>query len=170
MKSPVIRLLATLVIAGGFFSLPVRAADDTQPESAGPGIEESTELAAVAGHFGRGLAKELGLTAEQRKAAKEVMRMHQPVLRPLMEQSRAEREALRALIVAPTLDETALAAQADKIAATHKQIVIASAHLRADLRKVLTADQLAKVDEMRAGAGHRAKHGRAKFQEWLLKP
>ena len=163
MKRSLALLSAAAAFAAGLVFTPARAADDAA-------VPEADELAGVPGRHGRALARELDLTADQRQALKEVMRKHQPALRPLREQAHAEREALRALIVAPALDETALAAQADRIAATHKQIVIASAHLRADLREVLTAEQLAKVEDLRAHAVKRAKHGGAKFREWLLEP
>jgi Spy/CpxP family protein refolding chaperone len=156
---------AALVAAVAFSFAP--AAD--QPEMPATAAAED-EIAGLPGGIGRGVARQLDLTAEQRHALKGVMRMHQPVLRPLMEQARTERAALQALIAAPTLDEIALAAQADRIAATHKQVVIASAHLRADLRKILNADQIAKLAAWRTHAKERAGHGRARFREWLLKP
>lgn len=158
MKRSFARFLAMAALAAGFVLPPIGVADGSNSDPV-PG-----------GRLGRGLARELELTNEQRQELKAIMQMHQPVLRPLLDQAQAERAALRDLIAVTPLDETALATEADRIAATHKEIVIASARLRADLRTILTPDQLAKLEGWRAHAKARDAHGRARLREWLLEP
>jgi Spy/CpxP family protein refolding chaperone len=163
MKRSLALLSATAVFAAGLTLSPAYAADEAAAQA-------PDEVAGRPGHFGRAFVRELDLTVDQRVALKGVLRMHRPLLRPLREQAQAEREALRALVVAPSLDENALAAQADRIAATHKQIVIASAHMRADLRKILSAEQLAKLETMREHGRARMQNGRARFRERFIEP
>lgn len=113
------------------------------------------------------MAQALDLTDNQRHALKDVVRMHQPVLQPLLQQARQERQSLRSLIIADQLDETALATQASRIGDTRKQIVIASAHLRADLRKILTPEQITRIEAWRQGGQKRGGGARLKFLEIL---
>lgn len=155
MKNTLLPILAVAAVTVFFCPSASRAADDPAPEH--PRMQARADR----------IAKALELTDDQRHALKDVVRMHQPVLQPLMQEARKERQSLRSLSAADTLDDAALAAQADRIAATQKQIVIASAHLRADLRKVLTPEQLKKIQRWRARADQRVQGGQLKFLEML---
>jgi Spy/CpxP family protein refolding chaperone len=145
MKKTLISILAVAAAATVAIPFLSSAADEPAPEH--------PRMRQFAGH----IAQALDLT----------VRMHQPVLHPLMQQARNERQSLRALITAEPLDEGALAAQAGRIAETQKQIVIASAHLRADLRKILTPEQLTRIEAWRDRAEERAGGARLKFLEKL---
>jgi Spy/CpxP family protein refolding chaperone len=155
MKKTLISILAVATAAAVFVPAISSAAD-------GPGRDHPRMR-----QFARRIAQALDLTEDQRQALKDVVRMHQPVLQPLRQQARNERQSLRALITADQLDETALATQAGRIADTQKQIVIASAHLRVDLRKILTPDQLGRIEAWRGRAENRFEGSRLKFLEIL---
>jgi Spy/CpxP family protein refolding chaperone len=155
MKKTLISILAVAAAATVAIPFLSSAADEPAPEH--------PRMRQFAGH----IAQALDLTEDQRHALKDIVRMHQPVLHPLMQQARNERQSLRALITAEPLDEGALAAQAGRIAETQKQIVIASAHLRADLRKILTPEQLTRIEAWRDRAEERAGGARLKFLEKL---
>jgi protein CpxP len=59
-----------------------------------------------------------------------------------------ERRALRDTIHAETIDETAIRAQAAKVASLEADLAVQRAHVSHDIRAVLTPDQLEKLKEM----------------------
>jgi protein CpxP len=93
---------------------------------------------------------ELGLTDEQKAQAKEILRQHQPTIQPLVKQSVAERRALREVIRAEPVNETAIRAQSAKVAAIEADLAVARAHVVKDLRAVLTDEQIDKLKDMQA--------------------
>lgn len=147
MKKFLITLLAASAIGVGVY-----AATNTNANNrpAGPGAHHP-RMRAMAGIA----ANKLGLTDEQRTSIKQVVQMHRADLQPLLAQARTQRQELRTIVTAPTLDDAALSAQSEKIAATQKQILIETAHLRADVRKLLTPEQIAKADAWRQNAPSR---------------
>jgi Spy/CpxP family protein refolding chaperone len=91
---------------------------------------------------------DLGLTDDQKAKAKEILRQHQPTVQPLVRQSVAERRALRKVIRAEPIDETAIRAQSAKVASVEADLAVARAYVVKDLRAVLTDDQIAKLKDM----------------------
>jgi len=94
-------------------------------------------------HFKK-MATELGLSAEQNRAIKDIFKKNRPLAAPLMKQLMTERRALRALIQAETIDEAAIRTQAAKVAAVEADLAVQRAHGAQEIRKVLTPEQIQK--------------------------
>ena len=97
--------------------------------------------------FAQRLAQ-LGLTADQKAQVKTILRKYQPTAGPLIKQVVTERRALRDTIHAETIDETAIRAQAAKVASLESDLAVQRAHVSHDIRAVLTPEQLQKVKDM----------------------
>jgi Spy/CpxP family protein refolding chaperone len=163
-------ILLSLAAAAALGSLALALDSDTPGSSASPQGAPVDEARGRMERLIKFAVDRLDLTDTQVTALKEVIRLHQPELQPLMERSRVEREELRAIVAADQLDEAALEAQAAKIAETTKALTIASAHLRADLRGVLTPEQVDKLMQARHHMAERRQHGREAFGQWLNEP
>jgi protein CpxP len=98
-------------------------------------------------HFAQKLAQ-LGVTADQKAEVKTILRKYQPTVGPLVKEVVTERRALRDTIHAATIDETAIRAQAAKVASLESDLAVQRAHVSHDIRAVLTPEQLQKVKEM----------------------
>jgi periplasmic protein CpxP/Spy len=94
------------------------------------------------------MAKELGLTAEQKQALNDTFIKNKPQTAPIMKQMVTERRALRTLIQAEIIDEAAIRAQSAKVAAIEADLAVQRAHSAQDFRKVLTSVQLQKFKAM----------------------
>ena len=127
---------------GGFFAFLARA-DTTNDVGF-----------AAKGRFARRLAQ-LGLTDQQKAQVKTILRGYQPTVGPLIKEVVTERRALRDTIRAETIDETAIRAQAAKVAALDSDLAVQRAHVAHDIRAVLTPDQLQKLKDMQIDADAR---------------
>jgi protein CpxP len=87
----------------------------------------------------------LGVTDEQKTQIKEILRQHQPTVQPLVQSAVTEHRALREVIRAEPVNETAIRAQSAKVAAVEADLAVARAHVVQDLRKVLTAEQIEQL-------------------------
>ncbi|MBE2213622.1 MAG: Spy/CpxP family protein refolding chaperone [Opitutaceae bacterium] len=152
-------ILLSLTTAATLGSL-VFAVDSTAPSTATPPAASSDGPRNRIERLMKFAAYKLELSETQVTALKEIFTLHQPELQPLLERARTEREELRSLVAAGTLDEAALEAQAAKIAETTKALTIASAHLRSDLRAVLTPEQVDTLMQARRHGAARRQHGR----------
>jgi Spy/CpxP family protein refolding chaperone len=90
----------------------------------------------------------LGVTDQQKAEVKTVLRKHQPTVQPLVKQLVTERRALRNTIRAETIDESAVRAEAAKVASLEADLAMQRAHLSHDIRAVLTPDQIQKLKDM----------------------
>lgn len=95
-------------------------------------------------HFKK-MASELGLSPEQKQAIKDLFKKNKPLAEPLMKQMFTERRALRTLIQADPIDETAIRAQSAKVAAIEADLAVQRAHGAQEFRKVLTPEQIQKL-------------------------
>src|ERR1019366_3892127 len=97
----------------------------------------------------------LNLTAEQTAAVKTILRNHQPTVEPLVNQVVTARRGLRDVIRATAIDETAIRAQAAKVAALETELAVQRAHLAHEIRGVLTPAQLNQLRESQVDADAR---------------
>ena len=97
--------------------------------------------------FARKLAQ-LGVSQDQRAQIKEILRQYQPTVEPMIRQVVTERRALRDTIRAETIDESAIRAQAVKLASLETDLAVQRAHVAHDIRVVLTPEQLQKLKDM----------------------
>jgi protein CpxP len=93
---------------------------------------------------------DLNLTDEQKATVKETFQKHQPAVKPLVDKLVTERRALQDLIHAEKLDESAIRAQAAKVAAVEADLAVERAKIAQELRPVLTAEQIQKLQEMKS--------------------
>jgi Spy/CpxP family protein refolding chaperone len=91
----------------------------------------------------------LGITDEQKAKVKEILRQHQPEMEPLIRKSVEERRAMRDLIQTGSATEAQIRAQAAKIAEVDADLWVARSRVAADLRGVLSAEQIEKFQQMR---------------------
>lgn len=162
-----IRILLPVVLIGSFaggaaFAKPVApakvVASTTLPE-----LKDAPRLRLVL----RQIIRELGLTSEQVKAAREVLKAHREDVSAAFDAVVAAREDLRAAIRATPTDETALAAAADEVGAAQRDLALATALLRADLRLILTAEQLAKLEKIETRVTDRIDKVREVLEQWV---
>ena len=123
-----------VLTVGGFFAFLAHA-------------DTTNDVGFAKGRFARKLAR-LGVTADQKAEVKTILHKYQPTVGPLIKQVVTERRALRDTIHAETIDETAIRAQAAKVASLESDLAVQRAHVSHDIRAVLTPDQLQKVKEM----------------------
>jgi len=119
-------IIAALTV-GGFFTFLAHA--------------DTKETVPAKGRFKKQLAQ-LGVTDEQRAQVKAILRKYQPTAGPLIQGAVTERRALRDAIRAETIDETAIRAQAAKVASMEADLAVQRAHVVHDIRAVLTPEQL----------------------------
>jgi Spy/CpxP family protein refolding chaperone len=132
-------LVAALTV-GGFFAFLAHA--------------DTNEVGIDSGRFGRRLAQ-LGLTDQQKVQVKTILRSYQPTLGPLVKEVVTERRALRDTIRAQTIDETAIRAEAAKVASLEADLAVQRAHVADDIRAVLTPEQIQKLKNMQIDADAR---------------
>ncbi|MGO9243625.1 MAG: Spy/CpxP family protein refolding chaperone [Verrucomicrobiia bacterium] len=132
-------LVAALTV-GGFFAFLAHA--------------DTNEIATVNGRFGRRLAQ-LGLSDQQKAQVKSILRSYQPTVGPLVKEVVTERRALRDTIRAQTIDETAIRAEAAKVASLETDLAVQRAHVAHDIRAVLTPEQIHKLKNMQMDADAR---------------
>lgn len=153
-KQIVLSLAAALSLGATAF-----AADPACPlggPGGGPGGLSPTERIE---RMMRRASHRLNLSDAQQTALKEILARHQSELSPLMDRARTERQALRAIVSAETLDEAALEKQAAKIAEITRELTIARAHLRADMKSVLSPEQIDTLMQARRQRGGRGARG-----------
>ncbi len=126
-------IVAALTV-GGFFAFLAHA-------------DTTNEVGAANGRFGRRLAQ-LGLTDQQRVQVKAILRGYQPTVGPLVKEVVTERRALRDTIRAQTIDETAIRAEAAKVASLEADLAVQRAHVAHDIRAVLAPEQIQKLKNM----------------------
>jgi protein CpxP len=110
-----------------------------------------------------GMGKNLGLTDAQKGQAKAIFQSNRESVKPIMENLRAERKNLHALMFADTVDEAAIRAETAKIAAIQADLNVDRAKAMSQFRAILTPDQIAKL-KTSCHKPHNHGHG-AKSQE-----
>ena len=130
-----------VLTVGGFFAFLAHA--DTTNDTAFGRFRLARKLA------------QLGVTAEQKAEVKTILRKYQPTVGPLITQVVTERRALRDTIRAQTIDETAIRAQAAKVASLEADLAVQRAYVAHDIRGVLTPGQIQKLKDMQIDADAR---------------
>lgn len=105
------------------------------------------------GPMGMGIGpgfRELDLTDDQKTQVKSIVDSHQAEFKAVGETMRAARDGMQSLIEADTLDESAVRAKSVEVAAAEADAAILNAKVRAQTQQILTAEQLAKLKELKA--------------------
>ena len=98
--------------------------------------------------FGPGF-RELNLTDDQKAQLKSIADSHRDEFRAAGEKARAAHEGMRALIESDSIDENAIRAKSQEVAAAEAEMMILNAKVRQQSLQVLTSEQLAKLKELR---------------------
>ena len=101
------------------------------------------------------------------EAARGVLKTHRADVSAAFDGVAAARAGLRTAIRATPVDDAALAVGADAVAAAQRKLVLATARLRADLRQILTDEQLAKLDTLETRVADRIGKARGAFARWI---
>ena len=124
------------------------------------------------GPLGRALQR-LDLSAEQQAQVESLVAEAKPAIEALREQLRVSREEFQATHPPTSFDEAAIRAHAAAQTGIHTELAVATARLRARVLGVLTPEQLAELDAMRAamrergGPPHDGPHGGPHDGPWL---
>jgi periplasmic protein CpxP/Spy len=119
------------------------------------GVAAVFAIAQGRGGFGHGfgferIAKELGLSDEQKAQGKQVLDDSKTRIEPLMEAMKAGHESAKDLGKDGTFDEKAVNALATQQSETMKQIIIEKEKTKAALFAILTPEQRKKAEELKA--------------------
>jgi protein CpxP len=113
----------------------------------------------------RGFAQ-LGLTDDQRQQIRTAVTSHRDEFRALMERGRQARDAQRAAIEAMPVNEQAVRAAAAQVAAVEADTAVLRARVHEQVFSVLTPDQQAKAQAMKAERDQHRAQMRAERQQW----
>ena len=136
MRSPALLLTALLPLAAH-----AQAGSVGQPPQAGPRRH---------GPGPGSMAQVLGLSPDQQARVKAIRERHQDALRTDHETARAESQAFRAVMQDPKAGEPQLRQAFDQMNAARFQALLEGRAMRQEMRAVLTPDQLAKADALKA--------------------
>ena len=103
-------------------------------------------------HFTK-MEKELGLSAQQKQSVKDLHSKCRAKNEPTMKQLATERQALKTLVHADTVDEAAIRTQSGKIAALEADLAVQRAQSAQQMRALLTTEQLKKFKTLHEKCG-----------------
>ena len=98
------------------------------------------------------LGRDIGLTDAQRDQIKSIADSHKEEWKALADRARTAHMALNAAVTADTLDESLIRQKSSEVAAVDADMAVARAHAHAEVFKVLTTEQKAKLAEARHGS------------------
>ena len=106
------------------------------------------------GPGGRFMAEfeQLNLTADQSQQIKSILNLNQESMKAAMTQAKEAREALDKQMQAGPFDEQSVRAACKKAAAAGEEAAVLRAKIAGQIRAVLTSDQQAALDKLRAEA------------------
>jgi protein CpxP len=162
--------IAVLTLAAGAPML--MAEQDQQPRRQGPGFggpppggPGGPGMRRPSGPMGFGPGfRELDLTDDQKAQMKTIADSHREQFQQAGEKVRAARQGMRALIESDSIDESAIRAKSAEIAAAEADAMILNAKVRQESLQVLTAEQLAKLKELRTARQDQMKQRRPRGQ------
>ena len=107
--------------------------------------------------FFKKMAKELGLTDQQKTRAKALFETSRAQHKPLLDSMRTEKRQLQALVHSGSADEAAVREQAAKVAAIESDLAVQKSQQSKEFLALLTPEQAAKLKEIQ---GKRRGHSR----------
>ena len=99
--------------------------------------------------FGGGQFRGLDLSDDQRAQLRKIREARQPEFKAAGEKLRAARQGMRALVTADQINESAIRAKSQEVAAAQAEVAILNAKVRAESLQILTSEQQAKLKELR---------------------
>jgi protein CpxP len=110
---------------------------------------------------------QLGLSDQQRQQVRTVMEQHREELRALGEKVGAAHKAQHDAVMAVPFDEGQVRARANELAAVQADMAVLRARIHNEVFQVLTPEQQAKAEQLRAERTQRAAERR---QRWSQRP
>ncbi len=104
--------------------------------------------------------RDLDLSDDQKEQLKKIAESHEAEFKAIGEKTRAAHEGMRALLDADTINESAIRAKSQEVAAAQADAMILDAKIRKESMQILTADQLAKLKERREARPERQRQRR----------
>lgn len=139
-------------------------------------------IASARGHHGQGrgehfgplqMLKKLDLTDAQKRDVAAILKAHREQVKKLAVQTADAREKLFAVVGSRDYNEAAIRQAAQELSKLHEEMIVLRAQMIHKIRGVLTADQQAKLDAMRAKFhGRMHKHMDRRFErldKWIDK-
>jgi Spy/CpxP family protein refolding chaperone len=111
--------------------------------------------------FGPGF-RALDLTDAQKDQLRQIADSHREEFKAAGEKARVAHDGMRALMDADQIDENAIRAKSQEIAAAEAEVMILNARVRQQSMQILTAEQIAKLKALRdqgPGPGRRGPGG-----------
>lgn len=96
-------------------------------------------------HFFQKLAKELGLSDQQKAQAKAILQKSREENKPYFTALMNERHQMRSLVMSGTVDEAAIRAESAKVASAEADLAVQRAKQAKRLLALLTPDQVTKL-------------------------
>jgi Spy/CpxP family protein refolding chaperone len=155
----VFKRMAVGVVALGFvaaFGLTVLAQAQQGPAQPRQGRPWGPGPRAHAMALGFALGQ-LDLTAAQREQVHGILQQHRDEARALMQQARAARQTLNKAVETLPVDEAAIRSASTGLAEVHTQQALARARVRSEVWQLLTPEQRAKAETLKAEMRERAK-------------
>jgi protein CpxP len=102
----------------------------------------------------------LDITEDQRAQLRKIREARQNEFKAAGEKLRAARDGMRGLIDAESINESAIRSKAAEVAAAEAELAILNARVRQESLQILTAEQQAKLKELREQRGAQMKQRR----------
>ena len=160
MRNVTRQVVAGVVARGmaGLFGLTATAQQG--PGRGGPGRPWGPGARGHAMALGFALGQ-LDLTEAQREQVRGILQQHREESRALMGQARAARRAVNEAVEATTPDEGAIKAASARLAEAETQMALMRARVRSEVLQVLTPEQRAKAEALKAQRTERARQRRS---------
>jgi protein CpxP len=113
------------------------------------------------GGFGGPEFRNLDLSDDQKAQLKKIRDARQAEFKAAFDKLRTSRQGMRAQLEADAINEGAIRAKSQEVAAAEADLAILNAKLRKESMQILTAEQLAKLKERRDNRGQRQRRPRA---------
>lgn len=159
--------LFTCITAAAAFGGQIAAADTGSPSGqsevkCGEQHQNQHQRPGHRGHrFFKKMAKELGLTDQQKTQAKALMETSRTQNKPLFSTLMAEKHQLRTLVMSGSADEAAIRAQAAKVAAAEADLAVKRGQGAKQFLALLTPDQVIKLKAIQAKREQKVKEFRS---------
>jgi periplasmic protein CpxP/Spy len=155
---------AAVMLAGG---APMVLAEQGQPQQqqrrgpGGAGDERGPRGGMRGPGFGGPAFRNLDLTDDQKAQLKKIRDARQAEFKAAGDKLGTARQGMRALLEADAINEGAIRAKSQEVAAAEAELAILNAKLRRESMQILTAEQLAKLKEQRDNRGQRQRRPQA---------
>jgi Spy/CpxP family protein refolding chaperone len=128
------------------------------PPPGGPGMPGMRRGGPGGFGFGPGF-RALDLSDDQKAQLRQIAASHREEFKAAGDKARAAHDGMQALMEADQIDENAIRAKSQEIAAAEAEVMILNAKVRQQSLQVLTPEQQAKLKELRANRQQRGPGG-----------